>query len=189
MLVKGATGWFVISVSNNEMCVGRKTGIFKGGVEIIQEAVAHDNHDITIKLGSHTVQPHTIGLPNNIDNTYMTFAQYLDVLSQCRPCIGKDATHHLQAELITCNNVTSRRQHSGPCYRIVPLTSKGDICRKCYNLKLNISSGDGDDATTSLLVSMTSAMVWMAMNVMRVVVVRRVIMIRMTQIWIISHRK
>ena len=79
----------------------------------------------------------------------MTFAQYLDVISQCRPCIGKDATQHPQAELITCNNVTSRRRHSGTCYRIVPLTSKGGICRKCYNLKLKIISGDGDDAATS----------------------------------------
>lgn len=131
-------GCFKIKEQDGTVIIGQKSGIRVHGVELIKEIIMDSDHEVLITIGDNSIRPTSLGLPNNIKETNLSFHDYVQVLAECRVCIGKDVPKGTPgAQLWEIQGENSYRKHSKTCYALMNILARGNICRRCHSISVS----------------------------------------------------
>ena len=129
--------FFDMSKDMDKRIIGKKTGIYRNGNEIIIEVSIDTQSNVDIHIGPYRLNPEGIGIPNRITDTNLNLSEYLSVIVRNNICFGKvQGESGGGSDIYTQDMGVYYGKHSPSCTRLMSVLSHGHTCRKCHALHL-----------------------------------------------------
>ena len=133
--------WFFVSKADDTQIVGHKTDVYFEKIQIMIEVHFTSDGSVTLYVGKKSVDPTNIGLPSNVNSCHLSINNYLQLISKCRICLGKEVPKtEPKCICVYTGETKSYRKVSLGCSVLMSLTTKSKTCHCCFSHHISSST-------------------------------------------------
>ena len=131
-------GWFIMTSNESEFITGKETGHYHNDNPLLLKVCVFPYMPMKFYLGSIEIDPLNVGLSNSILDGKISFIVYLNIINDLKICTGKEVVDENQKSVKWSVGGCDKFSITSPsCSKLMPITSRGNICRNCHSMKTN----------------------------------------------------